>query len=174
MGSIEAALDDLKSQKHPNYTATAKKYDVDRTTLSRRHRGVTSARGSREANSQLLSKQQSRNLVAYINKLTERGIPPSIHMVRRFAYDISQKKTGINWAARWIKSQINELQSGFLETMDLNRKKAENPYQFYRYFEQVGDIKLFKFILITGRCVKKLKNTIYNLKIFIIWMKKAF
>jgi hypothetical protein len=106
MGSIEAALNDLKSQKHPNYTATAKKYYVDRTTLSRRHRGITAARGSREANSQLLTKQQSKNLVAYINKLTERGIPPSTHMVRQFAYDICQKKPGKNWAARWRKSRI--------------------------------------------------------------------
>jgi hypothetical protein len=136
MGSIEAAITDLESQKHPNYTATAKKYDVDRTTLSRRHRGITAARGTREAYSQLLTKQQSKNLVAYINKLTERGIPPSIHMVRQFAYDICRKMPGKNWAARWIKSQISELQSGFLEMMDLSRKKAENPYQFYRYFQQ--------------------------------------
>jgi len=57
VGLIEAALDDLKLQKHLNYTTTAKKCDIDRTTLSRRHRGITSARGSREANSQLLSKQ---------------------------------------------------------------------------------------------------------------------
>jgi len=104
MEPIEVALDAIKSQKKPNYTAVAEEYDVHRSTLSRRHRSVTAARGSRENNSQLLIKQQSKNLVAYINKLTERGIPPSVHMVRRFAYDICQKIPGKNWAARWIKS----------------------------------------------------------------------
>ena len=41
MDSIEAALADLKLQETLNYTVTAKKYRVDRTTLSRRRRGVT-------------------------------------------------------------------------------------------------------------------------------------
>ena len=57
MEPIEVALDAIKSQKKPNYTAVADEYDVHRSTLSRRHRGVTAARGSRENNSQLLTKQ---------------------------------------------------------------------------------------------------------------------
>src|SRR5271170_3404856 len=44
MDPIEAALEDLRSQKVPNYTQTAKKYGCDRSTLSRCHRGVTSSK----------------------------------------------------------------------------------------------------------------------------------
>jgi hypothetical protein len=38
---IEAAIIDLKSQERINYYATAKKWNLDRTTLARRHRGET-------------------------------------------------------------------------------------------------------------------------------------
>ena len=34
---IELAIDDIKSQKKPNYKATAKKYNIGRLALSRRH-----------------------------------------------------------------------------------------------------------------------------------------
>ena len=43
MDPLEAALESLKSLKlgeSPNYTQVAKKYGCERSTLSRRHRGV--------------------------------------------------------------------------------------------------------------------------------------
>jgi hypothetical protein len=46
MGAIEDAINDLNSQAKPNITATAKKYGCNRSTLSKRYRGVT---GSKEA-----------------------------------------------------------------------------------------------------------------------------
>jgi hypothetical protein len=41
---IEAAIADLESQSRINYSAAAKKWHVDRTTLSRRHKGETGTR----------------------------------------------------------------------------------------------------------------------------------
>jgi hypothetical protein len=41
MDPIEAAPEDLRSQRMPNYTQTAKMYGCDRSTLFWRHRGVT-------------------------------------------------------------------------------------------------------------------------------------
>ncbi len=43
MASIEAALADLALQDSSNYTATAKKFNINRSTLSRRHRGKTAS-----------------------------------------------------------------------------------------------------------------------------------
>ena len=40
MQAIDKALKDLASQESPNYGATVKKYSIDRTTLSKRHRGL--------------------------------------------------------------------------------------------------------------------------------------
>jgi hypothetical protein len=42
---IELAIADLETQEYLNYAATARKYKIERTTLSRRHRDVT---GSKE------------------------------------------------------------------------------------------------------------------------------
>jgi hypothetical protein len=44
MDPIELAIDDLKSQKSPLINATARKYGVDPSTLSRRWRGKTVSR----------------------------------------------------------------------------------------------------------------------------------
>ena len=40
MQAIDKALKDLASQESPNYGTTARKYNINRTTLSRRHRGL--------------------------------------------------------------------------------------------------------------------------------------
>ena len=44
MDPINAALAILELQDPPNYTWTAKEFNVNRTTLSRRHRRITRAR----------------------------------------------------------------------------------------------------------------------------------
>jgi hypothetical protein len=42
---IELAITDLETQKYLNYTVTARKYKIERTTLSRRHKNII---GSKE------------------------------------------------------------------------------------------------------------------------------
>jgi hypothetical protein len=41
---IELAIADLETQKYLNYAATARKYKVERTTLSRRHKDIISSK----------------------------------------------------------------------------------------------------------------------------------
>lgn len=143
MESIEAALADLKLQDPPNYTATAKKFGVDRTTLSRRHRGVTMKKGHHPNSYGLLSPEQRKTLITYINQLNDRGLPPTPRMVRRFAFDISGKSPGNGWVNRFIKSTHGELSSCFLSGFDLNRKRADNLYDYTEYFRLVSNpIKL--------------------------------
>ena len=62
MNSIEASLVDLALQEVPNYSATAREYNVVRTTLARRHKGKTAANGVRPKNNQLLSQEQLRGV----------------------------------------------------------------------------------------------------------------
>ena len=54
MQAIDKALKDLASQESPNYGATARKYGIDRTTLSRRHRGLARSRAVNMANTKSL------------------------------------------------------------------------------------------------------------------------
>ena len=44
MDPINAALAALELQDPPNYTRTAKEFDINRSTLSRRYRRITRAR----------------------------------------------------------------------------------------------------------------------------------
>ena len=74
-----------------NYTATVKKYNVVRSTLSRRHKDVTVSLKFNENDSQLLSKEQTKDFINYINQLTDRDLSFTNAMMRTFARDISKK-----------------------------------------------------------------------------------
>ncbi len=75
---LESAITDLESQLRVNYAATAKKWQVDRTTLPRRHKGQT---GTRKDAASYIHRQltdiQEEVLITYINRLSDRGLPPT-------------------------------------------------------------------------------------------------
>ncbi|KAF2188904.1 hypothetical protein K469DRAFT_564623 [Zopfia rhizophila CBS 207.26] len=83
MDPIEAALADLESQNPPNYSATARKYNVGRSTLSRRHREAYIE------NISILTKEQDNSLISYIKKLTGMSLPPTNEMVENFVHDLT-------------------------------------------------------------------------------------
>ena len=144
MNPIEAALADLALQDTPSSTATAKKYNVVRTTLARRHKGKTAAAGVAAKNHQLLTQEQLKGLIRYINQLAERGLPPTNAMVRTFASDISGKWPGKNWIYSFIKSESNNLTSAFLTGFDMSREKVDNIYQYQFYFDLVCGPNMYK------------------------------
>ena len=145
MDSIEAALAELALQETPNYSATARKFSISRSTLSRRHRGITAARGVVPHNNTLMSQEQLKGLIKYIDELTNRGLPPTNAMIRRFARDISGQWPGKNWVYNFVKSEKNTLRSGFLSGADMSRKKADNIYQYRLYFDLVCRLLIYRF-----------------------------
>ena len=120
MGSIEEAIADLESQERPNFSATAEKYGIHRTTLSRRYRGVTSSRKDFAEETSLLSKQQSKDLANYVDKLTAHGIPHSPAIIRVFAFNLSGIWPGNGWVYRWLKARKETHKSGYLSGADLS------------------------------------------------------
>jgi len=96
MTSIETALTDLALQDLFNYTATAKKFNINQSTLSRRHRSKTIFVKKSKQMTSILSNQQEKELIRYINKLIERDISSFNVMIRVFAYNISEKQSGKN------------------------------------------------------------------------------
>ena len=89
---IETALAALKLQDKKNISACAKLYRVDRSTLSRRFNGVSNPAKVKHQKQQLLKPQQEKDLIEYINKLIERGIPPTTVIVRNFAREMASKR----------------------------------------------------------------------------------
>jgi len=148
MTSIETVLADLALQKSSNYTATAKKFNINRSTLSRRHRGIIAFVKKSKQTTSILSNQQEKELIRYINKLIERDISSLNVMIRVFAYNISGKQSGKNWSYEFVRRHSDILQSKFLQEADLERKKADNAYQYQLYFDLVSVFIPFSFILI--------------------------
>ena len=78
---IDAALAALSLQSKPNYTQTANEYRVDRSTLLRRHRNITGSKADGYNTQSFLTKEQSKTLITFINKLTDRRLPPTVAIV---------------------------------------------------------------------------------------------
>ncbi len=96
----------------------------------------------------ILSNQQEKELIRYINKLIERDISSLNAMIRVFAYNISEKQSGKNWFYEFVRRHSDILQSKFLQEADLERKKVDNAYQYQLYFDLVSVFITFNFILI--------------------------
>ncbi len=148
MTSIETALADLALQKSFNYTATAKKFNINRSTLLQQHRDIIAFVKKSNQTTSILSNQQEKELIRYINKLIERDISSLNIMIHVFAYNISEKQSGKNWFYEFVQRHSDILQSKFLQEADLERKKADNAYQYQLYFDLVNVFISFSFILI--------------------------
>ena len=86
---------------------------------------------------QLLNPQQEKDLVEYINQLTEKGIPPTPSMVRNFAQDICGKRPGKNWSQGFCIRHKDTIQGGYLNNLDRQRKDADTEASYKYYFALV-------------------------------------
>ena len=136
---IQLAIADLNAQLVPNYTATAKKYELVRSTLTRRIHGQTESRAESLSNhSQRLTNGQEEVLIGYINKLTDRAIPPTTHIVKNMAEELAGHSVGKNWTSNFVKRHENCLKSIYLRNIDNLRVKADHTAWFEYFYEQVS------------------------------------
>ena len=92
---ISTPIANLDSQDVPNYGATAKKYDLVRTTLWRRHTAETVARGEATTEfRQVLNGAQEKVLLGHIGRLVARGTPPTPAIVRNIAVEMHGAQLG--------------------------------------------------------------------------------
>jgi Tc5 transposase DNA-binding domain len=135
---IAEAIADLETQDRPNVAATAKKCQVARTTLSDRVKGKTGT--IEDANSyvrQQLTHTQEETLIEYVNKLNDRGFPPTPQILKNIAESITKTRLGHNWVARFCKRHRTRLASVYLRTIDHKRKLADNSHHFQYFFDLV-------------------------------------
>ncbi|KAH5390817.1 hypothetical protein HBI32_241910 [Parastagonospora nodorum] len=121
MDPIQAAIEDIESREPGErftYTEVAAKHNINRTTLSRRHRGIQAAVGTQPPNGRKLSPPQESELILYIEKLTRQGLPPTREMIRNFALSIAKKEVSERWVSRFISRNKNELISKRTSAMD--------------------------------------------------------
>jgi hypothetical protein len=142
---MEAAVASLKAQKSQNFNATARKFKLGRTAVSRRFKGQTMSRAA--ANSeyrQLLTKAQEEVLIMRINCLTDRNIPPTTAIVKNMAEEIrGGAEVNKNWTSSFVLRYRERLKSIYLRNIDNKRASSEYEPMFKYFFELV-----WKFLLL--------------------------
>ncbi len=142
---IAEALADLHNQDRRNITATAKRYGLAPETLSKRFRGITNSHKTAISyGKKQLTDTQEETLITYVNKLNDRGFPPTPAILRSIAESILHGKLGKNWCARFRKRYHKRLASIYLKTIDHKRKIADNSRYFQDFFDRLKE-KIEKF-----------------------------
>ena len=86
---------------------------------------------------QRLSLEQEETLIKHINKLSDRGLPPTSHIVKNLAEEIIGSKIGKNWVGDFVKRYKDRLKSIYLRNMDGIRVKAEYAPVFKYFYDLV-------------------------------------
>ena len=143
---IELTVADLESQESLNYTQTAKKWDIDRSTLSRRHRGITGSKQDQYSYTlKALTDKQENVLVRYINNLSARDLSPISQIVRNLAKELAGKDIDPNWVARFVKRKKGLLTSIYLAPINHQRKVSDNSHHYEHFF---ANVRLYSYYLI--------------------------
>jgi hypothetical protein len=135
MTSIDAALQELTLDPSKKISTVAESHGVNRSTLSRRWRGVTKNKAEAYQDQRLLTLPQEKKLIQHINRLTDRGLPPTVSMVCNMAYEIGGREPGKSWSSRFTERNKSTLSSGYLQSIDRQRLKADSKASYRQYFD---------------------------------------
>jgi hypothetical protein len=145
MNPIDAAIEVIESRKAGaafSYRKVANWFGVDRTTLLQRHQGASRSRAgasrSRAAASQqqqLLNPQQEEELMRYIERCTERSLPPTREMVRNFASAVVIWDASDAWVTRFLHRHKVDLTTKWSAGIDRNCHQADSHSKYNLYFQ---------------------------------------
>ncbi|OAG18892.1 hypothetical protein CC77DRAFT_896587, partial [Alternaria alternata] len=126
MNPIQEAIEEIESREpgdHFTYTEVARRYNIDRRTLARRHQGVTGPRGLPHRSLHPETEIELRN---YCKTLTERCLPPSRLMIQRFASGLAGKDVSESWVTRFLHRHDDHLISRWNNGLSKQRVKADS------------------------------------------------
>jgi transcriptional regulator with XRE-family HTH domain len=139
MDPIQEAIEYIKSREAGDkfsYRQVAKKFGVNRTTLSRRHKGSQQPRGTEAAEHRRnLNPQQEDELISYIQGQTRAGVPPTRSILKNFGSVIAQHEVSDSWVTRLQHRYPDELISKWDTGMDRERHLADNKRKCKLYFD---------------------------------------
>ena len=135
---IDLALASLERQLVPNYSETAREFSVHRTTLMRRHKGISTSREQATSeHKKCLTNAEEEALISVINKLSIRGLPPTTQIVKNLAEEIIGQEVNKNWTAHFVHRYRGQLKSLYLRNIDSLRAKSEYGPLYKHFFEMV-------------------------------------
>lgn len=143
-GQIQAAIAEKQADGSITLTALARKYNVNRSTLSRRLRNKTCSRTeSVSRNKRNFSDIEEQELIAYMERLSNCGIYLTPRMLNNIAGRRLGRAVGRNWSARFVRRNAQYLTGVYLNGFDKVRKIAQQPDDIDKFFENVERTNVF-------------------------------
>jgi len=137
--AIDKAVASIERGEFVHYANAAAEYGCTRSALSRRIRGLTKSKTDADSFwRQCLTNEQEEVLIYRINALTDRGMPPTSHIVKNLAEEIRGKQVGKNWVGQFVKRHDIRLKSLYLRNIDNLRAGAEYAPMFQLFFSIVN------------------------------------
>jgi hypothetical protein len=140
-GRILLAISDLKNKKIPNINRAAAIYNIPRTTLRYRLKGIQQKAEICPASIKL-SPNEEESLVKWILDLAKRGLPPRPSLVRQMADHLLSKDGNQQVGKNWVYKLVNrrpELKSRFSRRYNYERAKCEDIKLIQEHFDRVQD-----------------------------------
>jgi hypothetical protein len=144
---MDAALLEADNSDAPNYTAIALKHNVDRTTLSRRARGITVSRDVSIQNaSRLLTDAQEEVILQDMEYLSKKGIYLAPRIIHNSVVAIVQHSIGKNWVSNFQNRHKDRIKSINLVGFDRARVIADNSDIIEQFYTNVRYPLLFYLV----------------------------
>jgi transposase-like protein len=135
---LAEALAECDLNDVPNYADIARRFNLVRSTLWRRHVGRTRSRAEFLSQSiQILNRAQEEELLRLVTEWTRRRMPPTPQIVRNLAEEIAGFRVGKNWTGEFVHRHKGKLTSVYLRNMDHQRIKAESVASFSEFYRLV-------------------------------------
>lgn len=134
----------IDSPRQPDHDDIAEFYGLHRTTEWRHETGRTRPRDQFiSESSRLLSDAQEEEVLAWIEKMTLRGMPPTPAMLRGTIECIVGRPLGEKWISRFCQRHAARITSVYLRNIDNLRHAADNSAHFEHFFKLVSHLFYF-------------------------------
>ena len=152
MDRINAAIRAIESREPGesfSYKKIAESFGVVRSTLTRHHRRQIGQDAITPHRLRHLNDEEEIELLSYIKKLTERGLPPTRQMIQSFASTIAKKQVSMSWVDRFVRRNPESLICRWTTGMDRNRHTADSRHKYELYFSLLSD-KIDRYSILAG------------------------
>ncbi|KGY15035.1 hypothetical protein PABG_12150 [Paracoccidioides brasiliensis Pb03] len=97
-----------------NHWKTAKKYEIDQSTLLRHHKGQQLSKTEAISKGKKSLTNSQDTLIQYINHLAACGLSPTPQIIQNLVFEITKQESGINWVFYFCKHHSDKLKSVYL------------------------------------------------------------
>ena len=114
--------------------------------MRRYKRQTASQQESVSVYKKLLTTAQEETLITHINRLTDRGLPPTPKILENIAKELIKQQPGKKWVYRFCQRYEDCIKSRYLRAIDQQRQIADNSPYFQHFFNTVSSLLYLSLI----------------------------